>query len=53
MKANEESNLLWDVIFELLHLFWFGIEPLDMREYSKEGNIREYFKNKYTITKRN
>jgi hypothetical protein len=48
-----ESDVNWNFVFEIILFFINGIEPYDLRDFSKTGNIKEYFQNKYTITKRN
>jgi hypothetical protein len=48
-QINIISNSHWDVIFTLLEFMMNDITPGDFDEYSKSGNFKEYFKNKYQV----
>ena len=48
-QINIISNSHWDVIFTLLEFMMNDITPGDFDDYSKSGNIKEYFKNKYQV----
>lgn len=43
------SNAHWDAIFELLQFLMNDIQPSDFYEFSPNGNIKQYFKNKYQV----
>lgn len=43
------SNAHWDAIFELLQFLMNDIQPSDFYEFSPNGNVKQYFKNKYQV----
>jgi len=43
------SSVHWDAVFELLQFMINDIYPGDFEEFSPNGVIKDYFKNKYQI----
>lgn len=53
-EANELilSNAYWDYTFGILEFMMNDVYPSDFKEFSPEGKVKDYFKNKFKITAR-
>jgi hypothetical protein len=46
------SNHYWDYTFAMLEFMMNDVYPSDFKEFSPDGVIKDYFKNKFKITAR-